>query len=109
MEGTCNCGKIKVKVNDPDLFNGNRRGHVCHCVNCKKTAGAAAANNLTIENEKITIEGAENLQEYSDPDTLSGTPLSRFFCKTCGWSEPEPLLSNEVQAGKSLLNNSLVR
>lgn len=40
--------------------------------------------NLLIETEKVTITGAENLTEYKDFDTLSGNPVSRFFCKTCG-------------------------
>jgi hypothetical protein len=103
MEGTCNCGAIKVIINDPDLFGEKRRGHICYCINCKKTAGAGmfprltrdrretdpwlgigASNNLIIENEKVTIEGAENLTEYTDPNTTSGKPLGRFFCKTCG-------------------------
>jgi hypothetical protein len=39
MEGTCNCGAIKVKVDDPELFT-RRRGHICHCQNCRKTAGS---------------------------------------------------------------------
>lgn len=37
-----------------------------------------------IENEKFMIEGEENLKEFIDTTTLSGTPLSRFFCSTCG-------------------------
>ena len=44
----------------------------------------AVANNLIIENSKIEITGAQNLKMYSDPKTLSGTPLQRFFCGTCG-------------------------
>jgi len=103
MEATCNCGTIKVKVNDPDLFT-KRRGHICHCQNCRKTAGSGESflpillippfllitthevygANLVIESEKVIISGDENLTEYKDFDTLSGNPVSRYFCKTCG-------------------------
>ncbi|KAK5017691.1 hypothetical protein LTR39_001405 [Cryomyces antarcticus] len=75
MEGTCNCGAVWIKVNDPNLFGSNRRGHICHCTNCKKTAGSDYATNLTIETEKVTITGEENLSVYSDPRTGSGTPV----------------------------------
>ncbi|KAE8449141.1 hypothetical protein EG329_008525 [Mollisiaceae sp. DMI_Dod_QoI] len=83
MEGTCLCGAITVRVKDPELFS-RRRGHICRCTNCKKTAGSAMASNLTIENEKIEIIGEENLKKYTDTKTLSGTPLQRYFCSTCG-------------------------
>jgi hypothetical protein len=64
-----------------DIQNGYR---ICKHERWLTRKFIAAAHNLTIENEKITIEDAENLQEYMDTKTLSGTPLGRFFCKTCG-------------------------
>jgi hypothetical protein len=47
-------------------------------------ATTAHASNLIIENDKFEIVGEENLREYTDTQTLSGTPLGRFFCSTCG-------------------------
>ncbi len=35
---------------------------------------------------KFEITGEENLKVYLDPKTLSGTPVERFFCGTCGKS-----------------------
>ncbi|PSS12167.1 hypothetical protein M430DRAFT_125540 [Amorphotheca resinae ATCC 22711] len=84
MEGTCLCGAVRVEVKDDNLFGGQRRGHVCHCTNCRKTAGTAAATNLLIESDKVVLSGEHNLKEYIDTQTLSGTPLSRYFCFTCG-------------------------
>lgn len=84
MEGQCLCGAIKVKVNDDNLFGSQRRGHLCHCSQCRKVAGGLFGANLTIETEKVEISGEENLTKYDDPETLSGTPISRYFCKTCG-------------------------
>ena len=42
------------------------------------------AHNLTIENERVEIWGEGNLNRYDDPETTSGTPVARYFCKTCG-------------------------
>lgn len=44
----------------------------------------AFATNLIIEQDKVKIDGAENLSVYNDPDSLSGRTVRRFFCKTCG-------------------------
>lgn len=30
---------VKVRVKDDELFSGRRRGHICHCANCRKVAG----------------------------------------------------------------------
>jgi len=84
MEGQCLCGAVKVKVTDDNLFDSQRRGHLCHCANCRKVAGGLYGHNLTIETDKVNISGEENLTLYADPETSSGTPVSRYFCKTCG-------------------------
>lgn len=84
MEGQCLCGAVKVTVTDDNLFGSDRRGHLCHCLNCRKVAGGLYGTNLTIETDKVAIVGEDNLTKYDDPDTTSGTPVSRFFCKTCG-------------------------
>jgi len=100
MEGQCLCGAVKVKVNDDNLFGSQRRGHLCHCSQCRKVAGGIFGANLTIETEKVEISGEENLTRYDDPDTLSGTPVSRYFCKTCG----APIKSvTPVYKGKTVL------
>ncbi|KUJ12921.1 uncharacterized protein LY89DRAFT_687845 [Mollisia scopiformis] len=103
MEGTCLCGAITVRVKDDELFS-RRRGHICRCTNCKKTAGCAMATNLTIENEKIEIVGEENLKKFIDTKTLSGTPLARYFCSTCG----NPIKSvTPLYEGKTVLKTGI--
>jgi hypothetical protein len=84
MEGNCLCGAITVKVHDSELFSGHRRGHFCHCRRCRKVAGGIFGANLAIEAEKVEIIGKENLKEFIDYDTSSGTPMSRCFCQHCG-------------------------
>jgi hypothetical protein len=84
MEGHCLCGSISVRVTDTELFSGKRRGHLCHCRNCRRVAGGVFGANLAIEVEKVEIDGVENLTEYLDKDTTSGVPMARCFCKHCG-------------------------
>jgi len=83
MEGHCLCRAITVKINDADLFSGHRRGHFCHCRNCRGISGLFG-ENFAIEADKVEISGRENLTEYMDRDTTSGTPMARCFCKHCG-------------------------
>lgn len=84
LTGTCLCGSIQVTINDNELFT-KRRGHLCHCANCRKVAGSYVASNLVIEEEKVKIEDRNGtLKEFIDKNTLSGKELSRFFCGTCG-------------------------
>lgn len=84
LSGTCLCGSIKVTINDNELFT-KRRGHLCHCANCRKVAGSYVASNLLIEEEKVTIEDSKGtMKEYIDKETLSGNSLSRFFCGVDG-------------------------
>ncbi|KAL2219289.1 Mss4-like protein [Thermoascus aurantiacus ATCC 26904] len=84
MSGTCLCGSIRVTINDPDLFT-RRRGHLCHCANCRKVSGSYVAANLIIEEEKVSIEDARGtLKKYVDTATGSGRPLDRYFCGECG-------------------------
>lgn len=65
MEGECLCHRVSVKVNDAHLFGDQRRGHICHCSNCRKVAGGAFGVNLAIEEEKVEFPlGTDNLRRY---------------------------------------------
>lgn len=84
LSGTCLCGSVKVTIHDRDLFT-KRRGHICHCANCRKVSGSFAASNFIIEEDKVEIEDQENtLTKFLDTQTMSGTPLERYFCSRCG-------------------------
>lgn len=104
MEASCNCGAVTVRVLDSDLFT-KRRGHICHCYNCKRTSGSTCGANLIIEKEKVQMTGEGNLTTYVDKDSKSGRPVNRFFCKTCGkYVCPFPcaeLLFGEMSRGGS--------
>lgn len=84
MSGTCLCGSITVTINDSELFT-KKRGHLCHCANCRKVAGSYVASNLLIEQEKVTVQDRDGtLKVYEDKETLSGNPVYRSFCSTDG-------------------------
>ncbi|KAF4311606.1 putative glutathione-dependent formaldehyde-activating protein [Botryosphaeria dothidea] len=84
ISGHCLCGSIHVTIHDKELFT-KRRGHLCHCANCRKVAGSYVASNLIIDEDKVTIEDRDGtLKEFVDKGTMSGEPLGRFFCGTCG-------------------------
>ncbi|BCS20187.1 GFA family protein [Aspergillus puulaauensis] len=98
LSGTCLCGSVKVTIHDRDLFT-KRRGHICHCANCRKVSGSFAASNFIIEEDKVEIEDQENtLTKFLDTQTMSGTPLERYFCSRCGnpIKSVTPLLSPKV-------------
>jgi hypothetical protein len=67
----------QVRSNHLLVFMGDRSAYISlPCL--------AAATNLLIESDKVVLSGEHNLKEYIDTQTLSGTPLSRYFCFTCG-------------------------
>ncbi|KAI8631701.1 Mss4-like protein [Xylariaceae sp. FL1651] len=84
ITGSCLCGSIRVTIHDPELFT-RRRGHLCHCSNCRKVSGSFVAANFIIEEEKVEIQdNSGTLNTYDDYDTLSGNPVFRSFCSVDG-------------------------
>jgi hypothetical protein len=84
MEGHCLCRLVTIKIHDATLFTDPRRGHLCHCRNCRRVAGGIFGANLSIEADKVEIVGKEHMKEYVDRDTTSGVPMGRWFCGGCG-------------------------
>ncbi|KAF7308948.1 DUF636-domain-containing protein [Mycena kentingensis (nom. inval.)] len=80
--GSCLCKRVRFSV------VGNPFSYaVCHCTNCKKSAGSAFMANAFFPPDKITItEGKELVKQYADSDTTSGSTLLRHFCSGCGSS-----------------------
>lgn len=84
ITGSCLCGSVKVTIHDRELFT-KRRGHLCHCANCRKVSGSFVASNLLIEEAKIEIEDVHGtLTKFVDTQTGGGTSLDRYFCSHCG-------------------------
>lgn len=84
LVGSCLCGSITVTITDSELWT-KKRGHLCHCANCRKVAGAAYGCNLIIEEEKVKIEDKEGTKkEFLDYQTFTGKPVRRNFCGADG-------------------------
>ena len=84
MTGSCLCGSITVTIKDSELFS-KRRGHLCHCANCRKIAGSYVAANFLIETDKVEIKDRDGSKKtYEDKDTLSGNSVYRSFCSVDG-------------------------
>lgn len=79
MEGTCLCKAVAVKVNDDNLFGEQRRGHICHCKNCRKVAGGIFGTNLIIEEEKVEFpKGKDAIKMYSVCTTCLAACVSQM-------------------------------
>ncbi|CAK5267746.1 unnamed protein product [Mycena citricolor] len=81
-QGSCLCKRVRFTVQgDPFSYM------VCHCPNCKKSAGSAFMTNAFFAPDKISVTEGEGLvKQYHDSDTTSGQTLIRSFCSNCGSS-----------------------
>lgn len=52
---------VKVRVNDNELFSGRRRGHLCHCSNCRKVAGGICKPMVPHNNFKFEVHTDRHL------------------------------------------------
>jgi hypothetical protein len=77
ITGGCNCGFIRYTLAEPPLAVV-----ACHCTSCRRQSGAAYSVNLVVRASTMTVEG--ELGRWIDPDTESGEPLAREFCRACG-------------------------
>ncbi len=77
LNGTCQCGKVSIKVPDDFEYMGN-----CHCSECRKFSGSDYASVGGIDSSKFEIvSGDKNITYFHK--TLE-TDLA--FCSTCGSS-----------------------
>lgn len=77
IEGGCNCGAIRYRIEGKPVVVAQ-----CHCKNCQRQSGSAFSVNLMVAADCVTTTG--DLTTYEDRDTLSGNPVYRRFCGTCG-------------------------
>lgn len=72
VEGSCNCGSIKVSL-PKSAFPTN--SVLCHCTNCRKSSGSLYSGNLVVESDYIRIDGTP--KGYRDTNTTTGGPVTR--------------------------------
>ena len=76
LTGGCLCGGVRYRITGP-----RRNVIVCHCENCRRTHGHAAAYT-SLRQADLELLQQQTLDWYHDesPDTWRG------FCKRCGAS-----------------------
>ena len=76
ITGSCLCQAVKYQLNDAEFHKSSN----CHCVNCRKTHGAAFGTYLPVrKGEFCWLQGEDKVSRYvSSPHTY------RCFCSVCG-------------------------
>ncbi|WAJ29262.1 GFA family protein [Antarcticirhabdus aurantiaca] len=70
--GGCRCGAIRYRVDGQPAHSA-----LCHCADCRRSAGAPMVGWALFPRERVAIEGTPVTYE-SSPGTF------RQFCGTCG-------------------------
>jgi hypothetical protein len=73
LTGGCQCGAVRYRVSGEPQHNA-----LCHCVDCRKSAGAPMVGWAAFAEAEFTIEQGE-ASTYNS----SGASM-RSFCPTCG-------------------------
>ena len=72
LEGGCHCGAVRYKT------DGKVEHHaLCHCVDCRKSAGAPAVSWCLVPTDSLTITGETRAYASSEHGR-------RSFCVACG-------------------------
>ncbi|EIW77018.1 hypothetical protein CONPUDRAFT_157290 [Coniophora puteana RWD-64-598 SS2] len=84
VRGSCLCKTVRYELNaDADMVWYN----ICHCIDCRKASGSAFSLDIcfseTRSEYKIT-QGEDALGCWIERNTVSGNPVSRYFCTKCG-------------------------
>lgn len=77
LEGGCQCGALRYRVNQPPLMI-----YCCHCANCQKISGSAFAISATIIEAtfEFTSGEAKKTKWVSD----AGNQRYGYICGDCG-------------------------
>jgi hypothetical protein len=73
LTGGCFCGAIRYEITAPA-----QDATICHCVDCRRAAGAPIVAWFTVARDALRIVRGEPAGYASNPAVL------RQFCSTCG-------------------------
>ena len=76
LEGQCDCGKVRYRVETKPLFV-----HCCHCRWCQRESGSAYAINALIESDRVTSLGIETTKVQVPSESGGGQTIYR--CPEC--------------------------
>ncbi|WP_326524223.1 GFA family protein [Sphingomonas sp.] len=72
ITGGCHCGAVRYEAEGQPQHNA-----LCHCTDCRRSAGAPAVGWALFPQAKVTIKGSPT--RYN-----SSGDVDRQFCGTCG-------------------------
>jgi hypothetical protein len=76
VEGGCDCGAVRYRLESAPLFV-----HCCHCRWCQRESGASFALNALIESDRVTkLNGTA---EFVDTPSFSGRGQRIARCPSC--------------------------
>jgi hypothetical protein len=82
LEGGCDCGRVRYRMEAPPLFM-----HCCHCRWCQRESGASFALNAMIEADQVTELGAPPEQVRTPSASGAGQLIARCpRCRVAVWS-----------------------
>ena len=82
IEGGCDCGAVRYRMESPPLFV-----HCCHCRWCQRESGASFALNAMIEADRVTELRESPLLVDTPSNSGSGQLIARCSrCKVAVWS-----------------------
>lgn len=76
LEGGCDCGQVRYRLESPPLFT-----HCCHCRWCQRESGASYALNALIETSRLTVLAGE--PERVETPSASGKGQQIVRCPNC--------------------------
>jgi hypothetical protein len=82
LEGGCDCGHVRYRVESPPLFV-----HCCHCRWCQRESGASFALNAMIEADRVTDLAAAPELVRTPSASGAGQLIARCpQCRIAVWS-----------------------
>jgi hypothetical protein len=82
LEGGCDCGQVRYRMETPPLFV-----HCCHCRWCQRESGASFALNAMIEADRVTELGAPPELVRTPSASGAGQLIARCpLCRIAVWS-----------------------
>ena len=77
VTGSCNCGRHKYTIPKAEKMN------LCHCLDCRKWAGAMHSAHLFVQSKHIDNHGSPEPKTWTT-NADSGTEMVRAWCDECG-------------------------
>lgn len=83
VEGGCQCGAVRYRLNAPPLSVYN-----CHCKDCQRFSGAAWSMSMIVKTDDFAVSGQT---VHYDKRAESGNVIRMHFCANChGWLWNDP-------------------